>query len=159
MQLKSKVVTPEEAMNRIARYCAYQERSHQEVRNKLYSFGLRTSDVEMLLSRMITDGFLNEERFARAFAGGKFRLKKWGRNKIIHELEALQVSSRCIRSGLEEIDQKTYLRTLEGLLKKKLATLDEPNPFRRKDRAARFVIAKGYEPPLVWELLKELEGE
>lgn len=159
MQLKSKVVTPEEALTRIARYCAYQERSHQEVRNKLYSFGLRTSDVEMLLSRMITDGFLNEERFARAFAGGKFRLKKWGRNKIIHELEALQISSRCINRGLEEIDQKTYVRTLEALLKKKLASLDEPNPFRRKDRAARFVIAKGYEPPLVWELLKELEAD
>jgi regulatory protein len=81
-----KKITPTEAKGKIQRYCAYQERSHQEVRNKLYSFGLYSDEVDNLLTDLITDGFLNEERFAKAFAGGKFRMKKWGRIKIVNAL-------------------------------------------------------------------------
>lgn len=145
-----------EAFIRIYRYCAYQERSHKEVRNKLYSYGLYETEVENILSRMIAEGFLNEERFAKAFAGGKFRMQKWGRNKIIHELEALDVTSRCIQNGLKEIDGDDYLRTLKSLLKKKFSQTKESNPFKRRDKAVRFVIGKGYEPELAWEILKEM---
>src|SRR5688500_923655 len=99
-----KILTAQQAKERIQQYCAYQERSHLEVRNKLYSFGLYRGDVDEILAGLITDGFLNEERFAKAFAGGKFRMKKWGRIKITHALESKGVSSNCIRIGLREID-------------------------------------------------------
>jgi len=152
-----KIYSPPEAFQAILRYCAYQERSHQEVRDKLYGYGLHRTDVDELLSRLITEGFLNEERFAKAFAGGKFRMMKWGRNKIVHELEAHRVSPRCIRAGLLEIDESDYQATLQALLKKKLSQSKETNPLKKKDKAARFVIGKGYEPMLVWKLVKELD--
>src|SRR4051812_29253291 len=93
----------QEALNKIFRYCAYQERSHNEVKNKLFEYGLRSAQVEEILSHLITEGFLNEERYAKAFAGGKFRVMKWGRLKIQRELESSGVSSRNIASGLAEI--------------------------------------------------------
>ena len=152
----TKKYSPSEAFVKISNYCAYQERSHKEVRNKLYGYGLHQADVEKLLTRLITDGFLNEERYAKAFAGGKFRMQKWGRNKIINELEAQGVTSRCIRMGLKEIDDADYLKTLRALLKKKFSQTEETNPFKKRDKTARFVIAKGYEPELTWAILKEI---
>lgn len=154
---KQKKLTPTEAFARICRYCAYQERSHQEVRNKLFSFGLSTNDVEDLISQVITGGFLNEERYAKAFAGGKFRMKKWGRVKIQHELEAMGLTKNCIQRGLREIDPSDYRKMLRGLLEKKLREAQgEENEFKRRDKVARFAIGKGYEPELVWEYIKDL---
>ena len=152
----AKKYSPSVAFGKICRYCAYQERSHKEVRNKLYGYGLHQADVEKILTQLITDGFLNEERFAKAFAGGKFRMQKWGRNKIINELELHGVTSRCIRNGLKEIDDADYLKTLRALLKKKFNATDEPNPFKRRDKVAKFAIGKGYEPELTWEILKQI---
>lgn len=145
---------PSEAFQAICRYCAYQERSHQEVRDKLYSYGLHRADVDELLSQLITEGFLNEERFAKAFAGGKFRIMKWGRNKIKHELEMRHISSRCIRQALREIDESDYRKVLTIILKKRLALGGGLKPYQRRDKAARFAIGKGYEPDLVWALLR-----
>lgn len=145
-----------EALARIYRYCAYQERSHQEVKNKLYEYGLYSSEVDELLSRLITEGFLNEERFAKAFAGGKFRMKKWGRLKIQNKLESLGLTTNCIGRGMKEIDAADYSRTLKELIKKKALQTIEHNPYRKRDKVARFVIAKGYEPELVWEVVKEV---
>lgn len=143
-------LTAQQAKQKIERYCAYQERSHQEVRNKLYSFGLYRDDVEEMLSGLVTDGYLNEERFAKAFAGGKFRMKKWGRNKIAHALEGKGVSQNCIRIGLEVIDDQEYLVTLRALLKNKASELEEDNIYVSRDHLSRFAIRKGYEPDLVW---------
>src|SRR3954471_20369980 len=147
---KKKRYNPAEALLKISHYCAYQERSHKEVRNKLYEYGLHKNDVEEVISKLITDGFLNEERFAKAFAGGKFRIKKWGRNKIVYELEALGVTPRCIRTGLQSIDESDYKKALKDLLKKKFAQTVESNTFKKRDKVARFAIAKGYEPDAVW---------
>ncbi len=152
----TKRYSPSVAYDKIARYCAFQERSHKEVRNKLYTYGLYQSEVEEAISRLIGDGFLNEERFAKAFAGGKFRIKKWGRNKIVNALEGHGVTPNCIERGLREIDQPAYLDTLSGLLKKKLSQLKEFDSFKKRGRAARYAIGKGYESELVWRLLKEL---
>ena len=149
--------SPEDAYNKICRYCAYQERSHKEVRVKLFSYGLFSSQVDELITRLITDGFLNEERFAKAFAGGKFRMQKWGRNKIIRALESHGVSSRCIQRGLKELEGPAYTRTLRSILSKKFAALAEPNPLKARQKAATFAIGKGYEPELVWDLLRELK--
>lgn len=149
----------EEAFLRISRYCAYQERSHKEVRTKLFSYGLYPSEVEQTISRLITDGFLNEERFAKAFAGGKFRMQKWGRAKIIRALETHGVSDRCIQRGLKEIEMPAYSKTLRSLLAKKLKSLKEPNLFKARQKTAQFAIGKGYEPDLVWEFLREMTEE
>ncbi|CAN5190850.1 regulatory protein RecX [soil metagenome] len=153
---KKKFYTPAQAFEKISGYCAYQERSHKEARNKLYEYGLHRGDVEEILSRLITDGFLNEERFAKAFAGGKFRIKKWGRNKIVNELESLGITSKCIQKGLAEIESADYNKTLRNLLKKKLELSSEENIFKKRDKVGRFAIGKGYESELVWGLLKEL---
>jgi regulatory protein len=151
-----KRITPAEALPKISRYCAYQERSHHEVRQKLFDFGLYASEVDELLSQLIGLGFLNEERFAKAFAGGRFRIKKWGRVKIQHELQAQGLTQNCIQRGLKEIDSHDYRKTLQQLLRKKLAELTDPNVFKKRDKAARFAIGKGYEADLVWEYLKDL---
>jgi regulatory protein len=153
---KPVALSTQEALAKILRYCAYQERSHQEVKNKLYSFGLRTDDVNETLSHLITEGFLNEERFAKAFAGGKFRIMKWGRIKIQRELEAQGLTPRCIAKGLKEIDQADYQKALTSLLKKKLTQSADENSYTKKNKAARFVISKGYEPEMVWETLNSL---
>jgi regulatory protein len=153
---KKKALSVSEALSRIYRYCAYQERSHQEVKNKLYEFGLYTDQVNELLTKMITEGFLNEERFAKTFAGGKFRIKQWGRLKITRELEAQGLTKKCIQRGLNEIDLSDYRKTLKKLLQKKSALTEEDNVYKKRDKVARFAIGKGYEPEIVWEMLKDL---
>lgn len=151
-----KILTAQQAKERIQQYCAYQERSHLEVRNKLYSFGLYRGDVDEILAGLITDGFLSEERFAKAFAGGKFRMKKWGRIKITHALESKGVSSNCIRIGLKEIDDPTYSMTLQGLLREKISLFGEENHFILRSKLSSYAIQKGYESDLVWKAINEL---
>ncbi len=156
LQTRKKILTPSQALINIQKYCAYQERSHQEVRDKLYSYGLHQTDVEDILTQLITSGFLNEERFAKAFAGGKFRMKHWGRNKIENELKHRGISKRCIQTGLNEIDDSDYRQTLVQLIKKKSGLVEETNLFKKRDKVARFVIGKGYEPELVWRVVMDI---
>ena len=151
---KESSITPTQALGKIQKYCAYQERSHLEVKYKLQSYGLSSDEVDEIISRLIIDNFVNEERFAKAFAGGKFRMKKWGRNKIEHELESLGLTKNCIARGLKEIDSSDYNKTLRILLKKKAEEISEENLFAKRNKVARFAISKGYEPELVWEILK-----
>lgn len=113
-----KVYTINQAYTKAARYCAYQERTQQEVREKIYAYGLYSDEAEEVIARLIEDNFINEERFAQAFAGGKFRLKKWGRAKIEHALREKGISDYCVRKGLEQIDPEDYLHTLQELLEK-----------------------------------------
>ena len=152
-----KKLRPPEALAKIQHYCAYQERSHQEVKSKLYDYGLRTDEVDEIISKLITEGFLNEERFAKAFAGGKFRMKKWGRLKIKRELELQGLTKNCIARGLREIDDRDYLQSLKQVIQKKWKQTAEANLFRKRDKVARFAIGKGYEPELVWGFLQEKE--
>jgi regulatory protein len=151
-----RIKTPQEAIAAIQRYCAYQERSHQEVKRKLFDYGLHTDEVNELLARLITEGFLNEERFAKAFAGGKFRMKQWGRLKIEHELEHRGLTKNCIVRGINEIDASDYAKTLKGLIAKRVKQTPEINIFKKRNKVARFAISKGYEPELVWEVVKDL---
>ena len=140
---------------KIYKYCAYQERTHLEVRNKLYEYGLASDEVDRLVSELISDGYVNEERFARTFAGGKFRIKGWGRIKIIHELEAKGLTKNCIRIGLKEIDQADYEKTLETLLIQKSEAVHDDDDYARRDKIARYAIQRGFEPELVWRRIKE----
>ena len=154
-----KRLSPDVAFVRSSRYCAYQERSHKEVRQTLFSYGLFPSEVEEAIAKLITDGFLNEERFAKAFAGGKFRMQKWGRHKITKALEMHGLSQRCIQRGLQEIDKPAYSKTLLLLLSRKMESLKESNLFKARQKAATYAIGKGYEPELVWELLRGMSEE
>ena len=149
-----KTISSAEALAKIYRYCAYQERSHNEVKSKLYEYGLRRGEVDEILSRLITEGFLNEERYAKAFAGGKFRMMKWGRLKIQRELEVAGLTPKCVVLGLREIDQNDYIKTLVNLIKKKSSQTSEADVFKRKNKLARFAIGKGYEPELVWDAIR-----
>ncbi len=139
----------------IQHYCAYQERCHSEVRNKLLELGFRGIALEEAIASLIAENFLNEERFARSYTRGKFRIKQWGRKKIIHELKLKKVSEYCIKKGLLEIDEQEYQSTLQSLFEKKAAELkSEKNVWIRKQKVQRYLIQKGYEQELVSELLK-----
>ncbi|MFB1003873.1 MAG: regulatory protein RecX [Bacteroidia bacterium] len=147
--------TPSQAKSKIAKYCAYQERCHQEVRDKLYSFGLSPDDVELLIYEMIQHDLLNEERFAVAFVRGKFIYKKWGRVKIKMELKRRKISDYCIKKGIKEIDGDKYEEVLQGLLEKKISSLKTIKGYQKNYKAAQFVMNKGYEGDIVWALIKE----
>jgi len=146
-------------MQKIQSYCAYQERTHREVRNKLFSFGLYASEVDDLVTNLITEGFLNEERFAKSFAGGKFRIMHWGRIKIIHALEGKGLTKNCIQSGLLEIDEQDYQESLRNLLLKKSSLLDAENDFVKRNKLASYAIQKGFEAELVWKFVKSILPE
>jgi len=150
-----KYINKQDGLVKAMKYCAYQERCHSEVRNKLLEIGMRGDELEEVIVRLIEENFLNEERFAQTFARGKFRLKKWGRMKIKQELEKKKVSAYCIKKGMEEIDTNRYHEVLNDLIESKLKTIKDKNMYTRKSKAAKYVISKGYEPELVWSLLKK----
>ena len=116
---QKKYHSKEEALDKLQRYCAYQDRCHQEVRSKLLDLGIYGEDLEEIIVQLISDNFLNEERFARSYARGKFRIKRWGRNRIWQELQKRQISDYCLRKAMEEIDEAEYQKTLWELLEKK----------------------------------------
>jgi regulatory protein len=113
----------EQALPKIKLYCAYQERCHLEVKEKLYSFGLYKKDVEQLMAQLIEENYLNEERFAIQYAGGKFRMNKWGKVKIKYALRQKHVSEYSIKKALKEISEIDYKKTLDKLVQQKLRTL------------------------------------
>lgn len=155
MKKEKKILTKEEALQKLQRYCVYQDRCHQEVRTKLIELGVYGLDLENVITDLISDNFLNEERFARSYAGGKFRVKKWGRVRIVQELRRRRISAYCIKKGLTEIEDADYRFTLEKLLDKKKAVSRERNTFKRNGELAKYVINKGYEAHIVWEVIKE----
>lgn len=136
-----------------AKYCAYQERTQQEVRDKLYSYGLSRDVVEDVLAELITEGFVNEERYAKAFCRGKFINNKWGRIKIAIALRQKGISEYCIRTGLEEIDEEEYHTLLKSLIEKKWKSLSHEEKYVKKHKTARYAIGKGFEPELTWKIL------
>lgn len=156
-QKKQKTYTPKEALIKAAAYCAYQERTQQEVRTKLYTYGLEPDDVEEIIVRLGQEKMLDEERYAQAYVRGKYGLKKWGRRKIVQGLKAKGISEYCIKQGLKEIDYDVYEQNLQQLLEKKNATEKEKNPFARRQKLSYYLMSKGYESDLVQDALKKLE--
>jgi regulatory protein len=145
-----KQLTRDKALERARSYCRYQQRSHSEVKEKLYSFSLRKKDVEELMAQLIEEKYLNEEDFAIAFARGKFRMKQWGKVKIKYELKLKKVSEYCINKALKEIDQEDYQQTLQKLAAKKLQTLkSEKNIFIKKRKLQDYLMQKGFENELI----------
>lgn len=144
---------------KLRHYCAYQERCHSEVKSKCIELGLRGEEIDAAIADLISENFLNEERFARAFAGGKFRTKQWGRKKIMMELKQRQLSAYCIKKGMEEIDDEDYDKTLRGLAAKKYTTLKGEQYLKRKYKTMQYLLQKGYEPDLIQDVVEQIAKE
>ena len=155
---KPKIFSREQAKLKAESYCAYQERSQYEVRNKLYEWGLHQKDVEQIISELIDQNFLNEERFSRAYTLGKFRIKGWGRMKIKQGLKLKQVPDKMIQKALKSIDEDDYLQSLRQILEKKSNLLTEKDSFKRRYLLSRYAASKGYESDLIAEEITELLG-
>lgn len=151
-----KYLSKADALTKLQRYCAYQERCHREVRSKLLELGIYGDDLEEIIVNLIEENFLNEERYARSFARGKFRMKQWGRNRIRKELKIREISDYCIRKAMEEIDEVQYLDTLHSILEKKAAHFTDEDDFVKKSKLAQHALSRGFEAELVWEILKEM---
>ena len=148
-----------EALQRLRKYCAYQERCHQEVKNKLYEWGFDSEDSGRVIVQLMEERMINEERYTKAIIGGKFRQKGWGRVKITQALKAKGIVNNLIDYSMNEIDEVEYKKKLKSILLKKLGTLKAENDTIKKQKLARFGISKGYESDLVWAVVKEIEGD
>lgn len=149
-----KKFTPNQARLKAESYCAYQERSQQEVRDKLYLWGLHGDDVETIVSDLISTNFLNEERFAKAFALGKFRIKGWGKIKIQQHLKAKRVSTPLIKIALLQIDPEEYDQKIVDTIDKKTGNLAKKLSLTEKAKLIRYLQSKGYENDLVYDKLR-----
>jgi regulatory protein len=155
--IKRKVLTPEQAYVKIRHYCAFQERTHQEVKTKLAGYGISWYQASELLSKLIEDGFLNEERFAKAFAGGKFRIKGWGRKKIEAELKKRYIADYSIRKAIrEEIGQEDYEKMAMKLIEKKWTSLTSPGDtaFVKQSKTRQYLFMRGYENDVITRVMK-----
>lgn len=156
MQNSHKAYSLEEATKKIEVYCSYQDRCHKEVIAKLKEMGMIPMAIDHILSQLIEDKFLNEERFAKSFARGKFTIKKWGKNRIVNELNYRDISKYNIKTALQEIDPQQYLNTLDALAKKRLEQLSEHNLQKRRKKLADYLLYRGWESHLVYEKIQEL---
>ena len=147
--LYKKYLTKEQALQKLKHYCAYQERCHSEVKEKLYTLGIWKKDHDEIIAALIEESYLNEERFAIAFASGRFRIKQWGKVKIKYELKQKQVSEYSIKKALKQIDEDEYLATFKKLAKEKYASLKAEQYLVRKKKTMDYLIGKGYEMELV----------
>jgi len=154
-----KALTPEQALQKLRHYCAYQERSHQDVREKLRQLGCAKKEHEAILSRLIEDDYLNEERFALAFAGGKWRAKHWGRNRIRYELKQKKISDYCIKKALQQIEEEEYLALLSRVANEKYASLSQDQYIIRYKKTTDYLIARGFEPELVRAALADCRSD
>jgi regulatory protein len=151
--LKQRSLSPEQALQKLRHYCGYQERCHQEAREKLYSLGLRKQDVESAIATLIQEDQLNEERFAIQFAGGHFRLKNWGKIKIRYELRQKKVSDYCITKALSSIDETSYTEALLTHATRKWETLKGETSFARRGKLQEYLVRKGYEQDVIHQAI------
>lgn len=142
------------ALAKAEHYCAYQERSQQEVRDKLYDWGLWSDDVENIIAELIETNFLNEERFALAYVSGKFKIKHWGKIKIKQGLKLKKVPERMISNALKTIEYDEYLQSIRSAAEKKLASISEKDPFKRKYKLVSYLLSKGFEHDLINDVLR-----
>ena len=152
-----KQLTREQALQKLKQYCAYQERCHSEVKEKLYNLGVWKRDHDEIIATLIEENYLNEERFAIAFAGGRFRIKKWGRVKIKYELKQKQVSEYSIKKSLKQIDESEYLGVLTKLAEEKYIALKGEQYLVRKKKTMDYLLQKGYETELVHKTISLLK--
>ncbi|TDQ21932.1 regulatory protein RecX [Tenacibaculum caenipelagi] len=156
--MSKQVFTVEEIKRKIEHYCVYQDRCHKEVEEKLKEYRLIPEAREHILLHLLEHNFLNEERFAKSFARGKFRIKKWGKERIVRELKFRDISVYNIKSALKEIDEDEYIKALYELVEKKNASISENNQFKRKKKIADYLLYRGFESNLIYEALKTIDS-
>ena len=151
---QKRAVTFEAAVEKIQRYCAYQERCQDEVRQKLREWQIEPPKAEQLIKELVSDGFVNDERFAKVFARGKFKIKSWGIAKITSELKKRGISDNCIAKALKEIDTEAYQATLNKLAQQWLLKHKMEPEFVRKQKLFRYLVSKGYQMDEIWDFIK-----
>ena len=142
------------AIERLKNYCAVQDRCQWDVIRKMKVWRLTQNTQDHILELLISNQYINEERFAISFCQGKFRIKKWGKNKIKNELKKKDISKNCIIKGLDSIDEEQYQEVLKKIIEQKTAKLKEKNPFIKKNKIAKYLIQKGFENNLIWDILR-----
>ena len=153
-----KPLTPDQVLDKMAKYCAYQERCVKEVTDKLKTFEISEKDREDILNYLIDNRFVNNERFANAFVRGKINQSGWGLNKIRFHLTQKGIDKELIDAALEAFDQEVYRQRLIEVLQTKAKTVKAPNEFEKNRKLAAYAIQKGFEPSLVWEVIKSLRS-
>ena len=153
--IKKTGFTVELATKKLEHYCAYQDRCHKEVVAKLKSMGMIPIAIDTIMAHLIANRFLNEERFAKSFARGKFKIKKWGKNRIVRELKAREISRFNIQTALKEISDADYYETFDRLAQKKVDQITETNPLKAKKKLVDYLLYRGWEPQMVYEKAAE----
>ncbi|MCX7546433.1 regulatory protein RecX [Xanthomarina sp. F1114] len=151
-----KTYTLEEAKRNLENYCAYQERCHKEVTQKLYKMRMIPEAIDLVVVHLLEHDFLNETRFAKTYARGKFRVKKWGKKRLEIELKKRDISAYNIKEAFKEIPDSDYLNVFHELAEKKAATIKETNPFKKKKKLADYLLYRGWESHLVYDKVNEL---
>lgn len=146
-----KYISQQEALISLQKYCAYQERCHREVRTKLLSLGIYADHLEEIIGNLIEEDYLNELRFAKTYARGKFRMKAWGRIKIIQSLKQKGITDYCIKEAIKEINMDDYKEALHSILVQQLEKCPDLTPFERKSKAFRYALSRGFESTLIEE--------
>lgn len=157
--MQKKYLTKDQALQKLKQYCAYQERSHYEVKQKLWDLGVRRAEHDEIASTLIEENYLNEERFAKAFAGGKFRMKDWGRKKIYYALKEKQVSEYNIKKGMKEIEDEDYQKKVQTLAEKKYELLKNEQYLVRKKKTMDYLLQKGFELDLITKVINEIKDK
>ncbi len=149
-------ITVTEATKKMERYCAYQERCHKDVEDKLKTMMLIPEAKEKIILHLLEHNFLNEERFSQSFARGKFRIKKWGKQRIIRELKYRGISKYNIKTALKEISNEEYLETFHELAERKYDLITEPNIAKKRKKLTDYLLYRGWETTLVFEKVSVL---
>lgn len=149
--IKKQTYTLEEAKRKLEHYCAYQERCHKEVSQKLQDMHMIPEAMDIIIVHLIQHNFLNEERFAKAFVRGKFNIKKWGKRRLILELRKKDIAKANINTAINEINDEIYYKTLDELAEKRLSTLNESNRLKKKKKLIDYLLYRGWESHLVYE--------
>ena len=147
------------AIERIKNYCALQDRCQWDVLKKMKEWGLQQATKDHILEILINEKYVDEKRFSSSFCRGKFRIKNWGKIKIINELKRKQISTICINSGLQEINDDDYNQLLDKLFHQKKSTIKDKNHFIKKTKIASFLIQRGFESNLVWDKVRKLSDK
>lgn len=155
MQTK-KTYTVDEALKRMERYCSYQERCHKEVTQKLFSMHMIPEAIDLIVVKLMQDNFLNEERYAKAFVSGKFRIKKWGKQRLTRELKQKDIGKTLINIALQSISDQEYLETFNALAEKKAESIKETNVLKKRKKLADYLFYRGWESHLVYDKVNEL---
>lgn len=154
--MSSKTYTLTEAKLKLEQYCIYQDRCHKEVISKLKEMHMIPLAIDDITSHLIKHNFLNEERFAKSYARGKFNIKHWGRNRIIRELKSREISSYNIKTALREFSEEDYYTKLDAIALKKFESIKETNKYKKRKKLADYLLYRGWESHLVYEKTKAL---